>query len=193
MPKRYFALMKEDQGTCHALTCWAFEEPIFCLLDFLQLEKMILGSNLNRSLWNLFCPCSKLYLLSESHISVGLWKQLFILVGKGPGLKNVPDRHANNTQYSLLAATSSHWESYRLLKYWVGMLWLPWENNVQVGYERYNLLPSLHGAPCPLRQHLKVVSSQRLGSGVFSSLNNSVVSEESMQRAVVVPAPLPPW
>lgn len=76
---------------------------------------------------------------------------------------------------------------------WVEMLWLPRENNVWMGCERYNLLPSLHGSPCPLRQHLKVVSSQRLGSGVFSSLNNSVGSEEGRQRAVVVPAPLPPW
>lgn len=143
--KEIFCLNERRSGN---MPCWVFEEPIFYLLDFLQLEKMILGSDLNRSLWNLFCPCSKLYLLSESHISVGLWKQLFILVGKGPGLKNVPDRNANNTQYSLLAATGSHWESYRLLKYWVGMLWLPWENNVQVGCERYNLLPSLHEAPC---------------------------------------------
>lgn len=60
MPKRYFALIKEDQGTCHAVKCWVLEDPIFGLLDFLQLEKMTLGSDSNRSLWNLFCPCSKL-------------------------------------------------------------------------------------------------------------------------------------
>lgn len=60
MPNRYFPLMKENQGMCHAPKCWIPEE-ILSLLDFLQLEKVNLGGDPVKSRWNSFCPRSKLF------------------------------------------------------------------------------------------------------------------------------------